>query len=119
MKWNTIKGLKNLLKSHYLNGPEKHDVSRPDDAEVKDEERQNLDNDFVQGQVSSDFKDNYSQDDYSEDDYSGYEEEEDEDDDELPDDFYNPYSWDRLPDETEEEYEDRMRDQNDLLENLS
>lgn len=50
-----------------------------------------------------------------------YDEEDDDEDDEdkLPDDFYNPMSWDKLPDETEEEYEDRMRDQNDFLENLS
>lgn len=50
-----------------------------------------------------------------------YDEEEDDEDEEdkLPDDIYNPTSWDRLPDETEEEYEDRIQDQNDFLEHLS
>lgn len=30
--------------------------------------------------------------------------------------FYSPTSWDRDPDETDEEYQDRMQDQEDLLE---
>ncbi|MDY5968124.1 MAG: hypothetical protein SPJ08_03880 [Sphaerochaetaceae bacterium] len=31
-------------------------------------------------------------------------------------DYYSPTSWDRDPDETDEEYQDRMQDQEDLLE---
>jgi hypothetical protein len=31
-------------------------------------------------------------------------------------DYYSPTSWERDPDETDEEYQDRMQDQEDLLE---
>ena len=31
-------------------------------------------------------------------------------------DYYSPTSWERDPDETDEEYQDRMQDQEDFLE---
>lgn len=33
-------------------------------------------------------------------------------------DYYSPTSWDREPDETDEEYQDRMQDQEDFLEHF-
>lgn len=39
-----------------------------------------------------------------------------EEENELDDDFYSPTSWDKDPFETDEEYEERIQDQEDLLE---
>lgn len=43
-----------------------------------------------------------------------YDDEEDEDED----DFYSPTSWDRHPWETDEQYTDRIQDQEDYLESF-
>lgn len=40
------------------------------------------------------------------------------DDEEYEDDFYSPTSWDRLPGETDEQYADRIQDQEDYLESF-
>ena len=39
----------------------------------------------------------------------------DENDDKYEDDPYSPTSWDRHGDETDEDYEDRIQDQEDFL----
>lgn len=39
-----------------------------------------------------------------------------EEENELDEDFYSPTSWDKDPFETDEEYEERIQNQEDLLE---
>ncbi len=41
---------------------------------------------------------------------------ENEEENEWDDDFYSPTSWDKDPFETDEDYQDRIQDQEDLLE---
>ncbi len=38
-----------------------------------------------------------------------------ENDDEQDDDYYSPTDWERQPDESDEDYEERMQDLEDLM----
>jgi len=57
-------------------------------------------------------------DDYNDYDDDNYDDDVNKDsDDDDDDDYYSPTSWERFPDETDEDYRDRMEDQNSFLGN--